>query len=364
MRPHSALLLPRTIGLAACTAVLAIGPVRATAARGIPIDRSRSGVRVDSARHTVVVSVGPFHLEPAMPMMEHMTMEHMEGGDSLVKLFDWPMTTLLQGLRLEITDSSGQPLPRRLLHHLNLVNFDRRALVYPLVERMMGFGQETEDVSVPRSIGLPMTAGQHVGLYVMWDNQTGHALDDVYVHLTFRWAPGNLVPRPISVMPFTIDAHLVPGGHNTFAIPPGGFTQRFDFTFPLNGHLVAAGGHLHDHGLRVSLLDRTSGQTVVTVVPKRDSMGHVTGMSRALLALRGEGPYLRADHQYRLEVEYENPTADTLTGMMGLLVGLFAPDDPSAWPAIDPRDADYQKDIADILGPAAGGPGEMSHDHP
>jgi hypothetical protein len=342
----------RSFRLAACAAVVVAGSAGASPARLARPDWSASGVRVDSARHLVIVSAGPFRVDPAMPMMHHMAMEHMEGDDSLVKQFAWPMTTLLQALRLEITDSGGRPLPRRLLHHLNLVNFDRRALVYPLVERMMGFGQETEDVAVPRSIGLPMTAGQRIGLYVMWDNQTGETLDGVYVQLTFRWAPGNLVPRPISVMPFTIDAHLVPGGHNTFSVPPGGTTQTFDFTVPLNGHLVAAGGHLHDHGLRISMVDRTTGRTVVTVRSKRDSAGRVIGMTRALLALQGEGPYLRTDHRYRLEVQYENPTADTLHGMMGLLVGLFAPDDPSAWPAIDPRDADYQKDIADILGPA------------
>jgi len=351
--------LSRVPGVAVCAAMLLGTPERAMAAHGGRPERAPSGVRVDSARHTIVVSVGPFHLEPAMPMMHDMAMEHMEGSDSLVQRFDWPMNTLIQGLRLEITDSAGRLLPRRLLHHLNLVNFDRRSLVYPLVERMMGFGQETEDVAVPRSIGMPMTAGQRIGLYVMWDNQTGHALDDVYLRLTFRWAPGNLVPRPISVMPFTIDGHLVPGGHNTFLVPPGGYTQQFDFTFPLSGHLVAAGGHLHNHGLRISLLDRTTGQTVVTVRPRRDSAGQVVGMSRALLALRGEGPYLRAEHQYRLEVEYENPTADTLVGMMGLLVGVFAPDDPAAWPAIDENNLDYQKDIADILGTAAGGPGGM-----
>lgn len=335
----------------AVSACFLTAPVRAVAI-GQGSRRLPPGVSVDSARHTVVISAGPFRLTPAMPEMPQMEMEHMEGGDSLVKLFAWPMTTLLQGLRLELNDAAGRPLPRRLLHHLNLVNFDRRALVYPLVERMMGFGQETEDVSVPRAIGLPMTAGQRIGLYVMWDNQSGRTLDSVYVRLTFRWAPGNLVPRPIAVMPFTIDAHLVPGGHNTFVVPPGGITQSFDFTFPLNGHLVAAGGHLHDHGLRVSLLDRTTGQTIVTVRPKRDSTGHVLGMSRALLALHGEGPYVRTDHRYRLEVQYENPTADTLVGMMGLMVGLFAPDDPARWPAIDSTNADYRKDMADILGTA------------
>lgn len=342
----------RVAGIAVAVSSLITGPARGAAGtreRGTEVS---PGVRVDSVHHTVVISAGPFHVGAAMSMTHDMEMAHMEGGDSLVKRFAWPMTTLLQGLRLDLSDAQGRPLPRHLLHHLNLVNFDRRALVYPLVERMMGFGQETEDVSVPRSIGLPVAAGQRIGLSVMWDNQTGRDLDDVYVQLTFRWAPGNLVPQPMEVMPFTIDAHLVPGGHNTFVVPPGGTTQRFDFTLPLSGHLVAASGHLHDHGVRVSLLDRTSGQTVVSVRSRRDSAGHVTGMSRALLALRGAGPHLRADHRYQLEVQYENPTADTLRGMMGLMVGLFVPDDPGRWPAIDANDRDYRKDLADILGTA------------
>jgi hypothetical protein len=215
----------------------------------------------------------------------------------------------------------------------------------------MGFGQETEDVSIPKSIGLPMIAGQRIGVYVMWDNQTGDALDDVYVRLTFRWAHGNLQPRPIRVMPFIIDANLVIGGHNTFTVPLGGHTHHYDFTLPVSGHLVAVGGHLHDHGIWLRLVNRTTGRTVVTVRAKRDSAGRVLSMSRELLALRGQGPRLRAGHHFRLEARYENPTADALAGMMGMMVGLFAPDDAATWPAIDPANLDYQKDLADILGP-------------
>lgn len=316
----------------------------------VPPDAQR-GVHVDSARHLVVITIGPFAVPTAPPVMSHMAM-HMEGGDSLVKRIYWPMTTLLQGLRMEILDASGHPLPRRLIHHLNLVNFDRRQLVYPLAERMMGFGQETEDVAVPRSIGLPITAGQRIGVFVMWDNETGQPLNDVTVRLTFTWAAGNLQPRPISVMPFIIDANLVVAGHNVFDVPPGGCTRSYDFRFPVDGHLVAVSGHLHDHGLWVRLVDRTSGDVVVTVRAKRDSLGHVTGMSRELLALRGQGPHLKANHEYRLEAHYENPSNDTLPGMMALMVGLFAPDDPRHWPSIDPEDNDYQKDLAEMLGPA------------
>jgi hypothetical protein len=110
-------------------------------------------------------------------------------------------------------------------------------------------------------------------------------------------------------------------------------------------------------------VNRTTGRTVVTVRAKRDSAGRVLGMSRELLALRGEGPHLRADHRYRLEARYDNPTGEPLVGMMGMMVGLFAPDDAASWPSIDPADLDYQKDLIDILGPRAtvGGMGRL-HD--
>ncbi|MGH7538529.1 MAG: hypothetical protein ACREMF_07845 [Gemmatimonadales bacterium] len=315
---------------------------------GGPGGGDADGVQVDSARRLVVITAGPFHVPVAPPMTGHAYM-HMRGDDSLVKQFAWPLTTHIQSLRLALVDGSGRPLPRRLLHHLNLVNFNRRQLVYPMVERLMGFGQETEDVSIPRSIGLPLTAGQRIGLFVMWDNETDRALDDVYVRLTFKWAPANLRPRPLSVMPFIIDANIVVAGHNTFDVPPGGYTKSYDFELPVSGHVVAAGGHLHDHGIWVRLVDRTTGRALVTVKAKRDSAGRVFGMTRELLALRGRGPRLRAGHPYRLEARYDNPTPDTLVGMMGMMVGLFEPEDLRDWPAIDPNDRDYLKDLTDIL---------------
>jgi len=341
-------------------AALGVSLYTSSLSHSAPPPDAQRGVHVDSARHLVVITMGPFVIPPAPPLMNHMAM-HMEGGDSLVKRIYWPMTTLLQGLRMEILDASGQPLPRRLIHHLNLVNFDRRQLVYPLAERMMGFGQETEDVSVPRSIGVPITAGHRVGVFVMWDNETGQTLRDVTVRLTFSWAAGNLQPHPIAVMPFIIDANLVVAGHNVFDVPPGGCTRHYDFRLPVDGHLVAVSGHLHDHGTWVRLVDKTTGRVVVTVNARSDSTGHVTGMSRELLALRGQGPHLKANHEYRLETRYENASADTLHGMMALMVGLFAPDDPRRWPNIDPGDGDYQKDIAEMLGPAGWGEATSSN---
>jgi hypothetical protein len=289
-------------------------------------------------------------------MMAHMSMQmaggdRMEGGDSLVKQFTWPLRTLLQGLRLELVDGAGHPLPRRLLHHLILVDFDRRQLVYPLVERLMAFGQETADVSLPSSIALPLSAGQRIGLFIMWDNETGQPIDSVTVRLTFRYAAPNLRPRPVLLLPFFVDANLVTGGHDAFNVPPGGIAKTSDFTLPLSGHLVAASGHLHDHGVWLRLKDLTTGKIIVTVRANRDSTGHVRSLSRELLALRGRGPHLRANHRYRLEARYDNPTGDTLGNMMAAMIGLFAPDDPAQWPVLDTLDGDYRKDIASMFGP-------------
>jgi len=313
--------------------------------------RTAGNVRVvlDSAYREVVVTVGPLSVPQAMAMGDDMMMM-MHGQDSVVGVFDWPVTAWFRGVRLELVNSRGEALPRQIMHHMNLMNFDRRWLVYPLAERTLGFGQETSDMSVPATIGMPLVRGQRMGVVVMWHNDTGRDIDDAYLRLTFRLNPRGQRPRPITVMPFFVDAHFVYGGVNQFDVPPGGRTQSYEFTLPVSGRLLAVGGHLHDHGESIRLEDAQSGREIATVRALVDGQGHVIGVSRALLGLWRDGPHLRAGHTYRLLVRYGNPTADTLTGMMGLMAGIFAPDDLSRWPDLDRTDPAYLADLGSIPG--------------
>jgi hypothetical protein len=307
-------------------------------------------VRLDSAHREVVVTIGPFRVARSMPMRDDDPMMMAMMVDSVVGLFAWPLDAYIHGLRLEVIDAAGVPLPRRLLHHLNVMNFDRRQLLYPIVERLAGFGQETEDMSVPASIGLPLARGHRIGVVVMWDNETAQDLDGVSVRLTFRLNPRRQYPPPIAVLPLNADTRFVPGGANTFDVPPGGHSQVFEFTMPISGRLLAAGGHLHDHGAWIRLQDAATGRVLVTLRPLTDAAGRVTGMSRALLAVWGDGLHLIAGRRYRLLARYENPTPDTLRGMMGLLGGIFAPDEPRRWPALDRSNGDYLTDIRNLPG--------------
>jgi hypothetical protein len=302
-------------------------------------------VRVDSARREVVITAGPYRL-PANPPGAHEGMGH-EPEDVLVEQFAWPLTTWIRGFRLAIVDGAGRPLPRGLMHHMSMMNFDRRELVYPIVERLLGAGRETGDIVFPRTVGIPLTAGHRLGLYIMWDNQTGTEVPDAYLRLSIPWISPRQVPKPVVALPFMVDVNFVfGGGGNSYAIPAGRSTRTYDFSVPLDGRLLAAGGHLHDYGASLRLEDTRSGKTLVRIRPKRTPEGRVVGMSRQLFGTRGRGPQLRADRTYRLVVEYDNPTGGPLPHGMGSIAGLFVPDDIRRLPSFDPDDPAYRADVA------------------
>ena len=348
--------MPRRLIAFALLAALACAPARVpldlTSASlvDLPDTASHVRIRIDSRRQEFVLVGGPYRLPPLARALGHADVSMAE-RDSVMCRFVWPQDTWIRSFDLELHDEAGHPLPRSLLHHLTMVNHDRRQLVYPMAERVVSFGKETERISFPPTIGIPLKAGQRITLYAMWDNHTGREVPGVYVVLTFRWVSPNQVPRPIAVFPLFIDANPVAGGHDMFDVPPGGCVKTSEFTLPVGGHLLAAGGHLHDHGVSLQVADARTGKTMVRLSAERDPNGALLRVPRRLFALRGQGLRLHADHPYRLVAVYDNPTSDTLRAVMGYLGGLFAPTDARKWPAIDPHNEAFRLDMLALSGP-------------
>jgi hypothetical protein len=265
-------------------------------------------------------------------------------GELLVQRFSWPATVWVRGYRLRLFDATGRPLPRRWIHHLYVVDFDRRELVYPIAQRVLGLGRETPDVMLRSTVGIPLAAGHQLGLYLMWDNDTGADVDGVYLELAFRWTASRQDPSPLTVFPFFVDAHVALGADWSFEVPPGGGSATYEFTLPISGHLRMAGGHLHDHGLTLRLEDGLTGAPLVTLRAQRDSSGRLLRVPYRVLAVRDSGPHLLAGRRYRLVATYDNPTPRALSAVMGTLAGLFAPDDPARWPSVDPEDPTFALD--------------------
>jgi hypothetical protein len=306
-------------------------------------------VRVDSSHHELVITTGPYNLPNMPPMTDHAMMDLGMSHDTPISRFQWPVEGWFRGFKIEVLDRDGHPLPRHIMHHMIMVNFSRRQLIYSAAERLMGAGTETDDAAIPRTIGVPMKANSDLGLYVAWHNDTGKDLDGVTLRLSLEWMPRNQNPRPLDVLPIYMDVNLTVGGTNTFDVPSGKSTKSFEFTLPVGGRLLAVGGHLHDYGVRVRLEDVESGRVLTTVNATRDAAGHVTKIDRKLFGVSGEGLRLRAGRRYRVISDYDNPTGTTIhNGAMAHMVGLFAPDDIRKWPQIDPSDETYQKDLASL----------------
>jgi hypothetical protein len=121
-------------------------------------------VTIDSSRKEVVVTAGPFTIAHMPPNMDHGMMHEMPGTTTPLLRFEWPMEAWFRGFDIEVTDANGRALSSQLVHHLNIMNFNRRQLLYPAVERMVAAGSETGSVSLPKTIGMPMEPGYQLAM--------------------------------------------------------------------------------------------------------------------------------------------------------------------------------------------------------
>ena len=321
-------------------------------------------VTIDSSRHELTIASGPFDLPNMPPMKDHAMMDLGMSHDTRLQRFEWPVDGWFRGFRVELTDRHGRPVPPHVMHHMIMVNFSRRQLLYSAAERLMGTGTETGEVSVPKTIGVPMKPGMNLGMYIAWHNDTGQDLEGVQLRLIMLWTPKNQNPQPVNALSIYMDVNLTVGGHNTFDVPPGKSSKAYEFTLPVGGRLLGVGGHMHDYGSGVRLEDAETGKVLTRVKAERDAQGKLVKVSRKLFGVSGQGLRLKPRHRYRVVGEYDNPTGELrVKGAMASMVGLFVPEDMNRWPAIDPWDPTYQRDLASLEVRGATGASMEGHHH-
>ena len=304
-----------------------------------PVVEPQISIVVDSAHGEVVITAGPYDLPNMPPEMSEM---HM--GTPQVLRFDWPVDGGLRGFNLSMQTETGKPLPKSVIHHLIAVNFDRRQIVYQMVERLFGWGKETDPVLLPAGVGVPLAKGQHLGVYAMWHNDSGHDIHNAYLKMTLAWIPKSRLQNPVLPMYVDVNNHI--GGVTTFDVPPGKSTQIYEFEFPLSGRLIGIGGHLHDFGAVVRFEDAVTGKVLVRLKSDRDQNGEISKVGRFIWGFHEEALPIEAHHLYRVVAEYDNPTGKNIpAGGMGHINGVFSPNDMSEWPVLDLANADIKRDI-------------------
>lgn len=313
----------------------------ASAAPGVapplPVDRNDYvEVRTLSERREVEFRIGPVQLTSGMM---HLRLP--------IQMAQFPVDGWLHGFKLEMVDGQGNPIPMDVLHHVNFIDPDKRELFSPISRRVMAAGRETSAERLPRIVGYPVEQGDRVMIAAMFADPLEQDFPDATLVVRFFYSTesdGFIQPR--NIYPFYLDV-MGPLGVKDFPVPPGKTVKSWEGRPAVDGRILGIGGHVHDYATRLSLIDVTSGETVWETQPEGEPGGRVTGVpsDKFILSL---GRKIYADHTYRIEVEYDNPTGKPAPdGGMGAIGGVVWVGKDVEWPEFDRTDDTY---IADLTG--------------
>ncbi len=328
------------MGWLACLAIVVTGCTRAAEAGSNAAPLGASWIQWNPDDGEVVVEVGPVDLPQGAG--------HDGVAQPTPRVGAVPIGGWMRGYELELVDRHGRPVPRRVLHHINLMTPGRRELFSPIMQRIGAAGSETGDVKVPRLIGYRMERGDSLLVSTMFHNPTDQAYEGVRLRVRMKWVREDTWLKPLSVEPFYVDV-TPPVGPHSFHLPPGRSEQSWEGVPVVSGRILAVAGHLHDHAVELRFENVTRGKLLWRSSPIRDARGHVVGMPQSFFLWRLGLP-LHAGERYRLTAIYDNPTGDVIPdGGMGTLGGVILPERGAAWPRVDRQDPAFVEDMARTL---------------
>ena len=264
-----------------------------------------------------------------------------------VALTELPADGSLYGFRAEVIDSLGRALPAVLIHHVNVIDPDNRELFLPISRRIAAAGRETGDVALPWLLfGIPFQRGQRLVVNAMLHNPLETSYHDVRVRVVLQYTPARRPWPMFRGAPFQLDVAF-PVGDKSFDVPPGRSERSYEASPAIPGTIVAIGGHMHDYGVSIALTNARTGAVIWRAESQRDSAGRLQSIPIGQLwGLTSLGAHVEPGERYRVTVVYDNPTGRALTqGGMGVVGGLFVPDDSVAWPRVNGTDTLYIKDL-------------------
>jgi len=231
---------------------------------------SLKGVYTGTAVTTTgVYRLGPFNLAPMdQPGSES---QSVQGGIPRP-----PGNIGIKSMTFDLVDAAGNPVPRMdaHLHHVLLMN---HAHTSPICsgeeERFAGAGAERTPLKLWGSYAYITNSTDR------WDAlwhimNMSESAQTVYIQYKVDYVPATDPAAARPVTPFFMDVTGC-GTNAEFNVPGTGgagsvYTKTRTITAPWNGVAVAAGGHLHDGGIDISIKRNATGEVGCTAVAKYD----------------------------------------------------------------------------------------------
>lgn len=299
------------------------------------------------------------HLEYTVGPIEVAPYQVRQNGLSI----DIPKPTVdgaITSMDVDLVDPDGSKVPirRLMLHHIvfanigqafgdkqdptcnSILNLDSVTSIPAKAERFYAAGEERATLELPPGYGYPVSGADRWGMTWMVMNHRAK-LDSAYVRyrLTYDTDAAALAPvKPVwmDVANCKVDpVYDVPGG----GAPGSTDTRTMDWTAPEGGRVVAAGGHVHGGGLRLTLSEPGCGdRTLADLTPTWGRASHPFYNVRPVLHepgpihMRGfvsqAGLPIGAGQRLRLTSVYD--AARPHTRVMGISIVFVAPPDPAS----------------------------------
>jgi len=273
--------------------------------------------------------------------------------DQAASVGEFPVNGSIYAFHAEIVDEHGRRLSNDLLHHMNVMDPSERELFLPISRRLLASGRETGEIRFPWLLfGARVRAGEQILANAMLANQGDVSYHGVKVRLVLSYVPENR-PWPLfSVLPWQLDVAF-PVGDKTFDLPPGRSERSYEGSPAVPGKIIVIGGHVHDYATTIEFWDATAGKMLWHGEPAAPAPGQPAVVPPGkLYSLTSIGVHVTPAHRYRVRVVYNNTSGMTIPdGGMGVVGGLFRPDKNVVWPATNPQEALYQKDLRHFMGP-------------
>lgn len=296
---------------------------------GHPVSKTaKLSVTDNAAQHELIVRVGPVDL-PALA--DHSTVEQPPTFWLTIPFNGW-----LTAYHPSISDSKGDVLPNKLLHHVAFFDTARPDfLCSNKEEHIFGAGGEMNDWPVIPGFGYRVDKGDRIRVTAMFGNATATGYKDVFLQVRVGYQLGNSDAAGLKdVYPAWFD--VMGCGESSYDLSPGESTKTGQFKLPYSGRLLAVGGHLHDYGEWILLRSSQTNETIATLEASVDSQGLVVSMPVELLTDRG-GVHLHSGDWVEVTDAYDNRAGKEIAeGAMGIIVGYFVPDQESQLAALRP----------------------------
>jgi hypothetical protein len=216
----------------------------------------------------------------------------------------------LKSARFDIVDQNGAPVSVHdvHLHHIVLTTTARDDRLCPgRPERFVGSGMERTPVDLWGPYTYLVGASDQWGAiyHVMNETPAGTPAKTVYIQYTLGYEPGANATNSRPVTPLFQD--VTGCGPSTYDIPGDGgpgsvHIARREWQSPRDGMAIFAGGHLHDGGIDIRLLDTTADVTLCKAVATyHEDPRHLASINPCVIHEK-----VVAGHTYRVAARYDN----------------------------------------------------------